>query len=186
MNEAGRMILQKAMSKKGDKGTQMNWLNFMVKKIWPHAHEAVKLAVVEDLQPKIQAALPSVFGTVIFKHFDLGSQCPEIREVAVAHGTQNQYDGLELDVKIVWDLISSNIVFEIQGIEIGIEEIRLDGTVRLQLRPLLEHLPTIGLAFSTRFRWQRAGKSMKINENHRFFYDFLSCLEANGAKRRAF
>ena len=44
----------------------------------------------------------------------------------------------------MWDLISSNIVFEIQGIEIGIEEIRLDGTVRLQLRPLLEHLPTIG------------------------------------------
>ena len=77
----------------------MNWLNFLVQKIWPHAHEAVKIKVVSDLQPKIQAALPSVFGTVLFKHFDLGSQCPEIREVQVAHGTQNQYDGLELDVK---------------------------------------------------------------------------------------
>lgn len=38
----------------------------------------------------LQDALPSVFGTVSFKTFSLGEQHPEIREIGVAHGKQNQ------------------------------------------------------------------------------------------------
>ncbi|CAJ1329224.1 unnamed protein product [Effrenium voratum] len=64
-------------------------------------------------------------------------------EIGVAHGKQNHYDGLELDVKMVWNC-NADIVLEVQGIEIGIEKIRIDGTVRLQLRPLMPQLPTVG------------------------------------------
>ena len=143
LNEAGRLILEKTMAKKGERGTQMSWLNFLLQKIWPHIHEALKVVVEEDLRPKIQAALPSVLGTVSFKHFSLGNENPQIKEIGVAHGKQNQYDGFELDVKIIWNCIA-DIVLEVGGIEIGIENVRIDGTVRLQLRPLLPHLPTIG------------------------------------------
>lgn len=143
LNEAGRMILQRTMAKRGDKGKEMSWLNFMVAKMWPHIHEALKLVVAKDLEPKIKDALPSVFGTVSFKTFSLGERHPEIKEIGVAHGKQNQYDGLELDLKIIWNC-NADIVVDVQGIEIGIENVHIDGTLKLQFRPLLPHLPSIG------------------------------------------
>ena len=36
-------------------GKEMSWLNFMVAKMWPHIHEALKLVVANDLEPKIKA-----------------------------------------------------------------------------------------------------------------------------------
>lgn len=143
LNEAGRMILQRTMAKRGDKGKEMSWPNFMVAKMWPHIHEALKLVVAKDLEPKIKDALPSVFGTVSFKTFSLGEWHPEIKEIGVAHGKQNQYDGLELDLKIIWNC-NADIVVDVQGIEIGIENVHIDGTLKLQFRPLLPHLPSIG------------------------------------------
>lgn len=37
-----------------------------------------------------------------------------------------RYDGLELDLKIIWNC-NADIVVDVQGIEIGIENIRIDG-----------------------------------------------------------
>lgn len=62
----------------------------------------------------VQDALPSVFGTVSFKTFSLGEQHPEIREIGVAHGKQNQslgkqgirqvppFDDQRLDQQVDW------------------------------------------------------------------------------------
>ena len=131
-----------------------------------------------------QDALPSVFGTVSFKTFSLGERHPQIKEIGVAHGKQNQqlgrlnclfsltsrnsqdrgllnccfsvlvvpvgfhslglvclvwlslklertgprYDGLELDLKIIWNC-NADIVVDVQGIEIGIENVHIDGVL---------------------------------------------------------
>eukprot|EP00438_Fugacium_kawagutii_P026762 Skav216452 [mRNA] locus=scaffold50:688706:696647:- [translate_table: standard] len=95
-------------------------------------HVGRELIVANDLEPKIKDALPSVFGSVSFKTFSLGEQHPEIREIGVAHGKQNQYDGLELDLKIIWNC-NADIVVDVQGIEIGIENIRIDGGVQITM-----------------------------------------------------
>ncbi|CAJ1415709.1 unnamed protein product [Effrenium voratum] len=143
LNEAGRFILERTKAKRGEKGTELTWLDFLVRQIWPKVHEALKTVVLEELEPKVQAALPAMFGSLSFKTFNLGPEHPQLMEIGVAHGKQNHYDGLELDVKMVWNC-NADIVLEVQGIEIGIEKIRIDGTVRLQLRPLMPQLPTVG------------------------------------------
>jgi hypothetical protein len=42
--------------KKTSAGKEMSWLNFMVAKMWPHIHEALKLVVAKDLEPKIKVS----------------------------------------------------------------------------------------------------------------------------------
>lgn len=32
----------------------MDWLNFMLAKMWPHIHETLKQVVAKDLEPKIK------------------------------------------------------------------------------------------------------------------------------------
>jgi len=44
------------LSKKTSAGKEMSWLNFMVAKMWPHIHEALKLVVAKDLEPKIKVS----------------------------------------------------------------------------------------------------------------------------------
>ena len=43
-----------------------------------------------------------------------------------------RYDGLELDLKIIWNC-NADIVVDVQGIEIGIENVRIDGPLVLIL-----------------------------------------------------
>lgn len=38
-------------------GVEMNWLNFMLAKMWPHIHETLKQVVAKDLEPKIKDPL---------------------------------------------------------------------------------------------------------------------------------
>ena len=143
LNESRRFILERTKAKRGPQGIELGWLNFMVKKLWPKLSMACTAIIKEELQPKLQAAVPAVLSGIYFKKLDFGDEHPLLGPVGVAHGKQNQYDGLELDVKLVWKC-NAEVVLEVQGIEIGLEKIRIDGTVRLQLRPLLHHFPTMG------------------------------------------
>ena len=143
LNESRRFILERTKAKRGPQGVELGWLNFMVQKLWPKLSKACTAIIKEELQPKLQAAVPAVLSGIYFKKLDFGNQHPLLGPVGVAHGKQNQYDGLELDVKLVWKC-DAEVVLEVQGIEIGLEKIRIDGTVRLQLRPLLHHFPCMG------------------------------------------
>eukprot|EP00439_Symbiodinium_sp_Y106_P075422 s1697_g14.t4 len=143
LNESRRFILERTKAKRGPQGVELGWLNFMVQKLWPKLSKACTAIIKEELQPKLQAAVPAVLSGIYFKKLDFGNQHPLLGPVGVAHGKQNQYDGLELDVKLLWKC-NAEVVLEVQGIEIGLEKIRIDGTVRLQLRPLLHHFPSMG------------------------------------------
>ena len=51
----------------------------------------------------------------------------------ICHGVFGlRYDGLELDLKIIWNC-NADIAVDVQGIEIGIENVRIDGPLVLIL-----------------------------------------------------
>ena len=49
-----------------------------------------------------------------------------------------RYDGLELDLKIIWNC-NADIVVDVQGIEIGIENVHIDGVLAEVFQNLHEH-----------------------------------------------
>jgi len=123
----------------------LEWLNFVVKEIWPFVDEALKTLIKEQIEPQMKEDLPTPLKGLHFSRCSLGTNVPVLGPVHVHKGNNFQrLPGVEIDVGLVWDCESDIEVQVMTGVSVGIKRLRISGTVCLVLRPLMKSMPIVG------------------------------------------
>mmetsp|Transcript_67084 Transcript_67084/g.216348 ORF Transcript_67084/g.216348 Transcript_67084/m.216348 type:complete len:771 (-) Transcript_67084:70-2382(-) len=132
--------LQQALSMKD--GAVAPALNSLVTLLWPRIDEYVGKLVHEQIEPSINASLPSMFqGSVKFTKVSLGASSPCLGPLHVEHLPESGDIELHLGIKFASDL---DVELTAVSVPIGISKISLEGAVVCLLAPPLAKPPFFG------------------------------------------
>ncbi|XP_076455494.1 extended synaptotagmin-2-like [Babylonia areolata] len=118
------------------------WVNKIVYQLWPFIGEYVRKLLKETVEPKVKAQLPPGLGSFMFSKIDMGNIPPRIGGVKV-YTSQVKRDEIVLDLEINY-ASDCKLVVQVKGVNFGVKDLTLRGTLRLVLRPLLSKVPLIG------------------------------------------
>lgn len=124
-------------------GEDLKWLHWLLGQHWANLKKSLEKVIKQDLEPIIQEALPKPLNKIAFQHIDFGDTMPNFSDIHPVFDIQNEFQGITLEVGMQWNC-SGKIVMVLDPVRIGMENITVEGTVLLKLRPLLERLPIIG------------------------------------------
>ncbi|XP_022104260.1 extended synaptotagmin-2-like [Acanthaster planci] len=121
------------------------WLNKMVKQMWPYIEGYVETMLRDTVEPAVLKALPSYLKSFKFETIKLGTYPPRIGGVKV-YTDQVGRDEIILDLELFY---AGNCDIEIsvkalKRIKAGIESLQLHGTLRVEMKPLVDKVPLVG------------------------------------------
>ncbi|XP_071788056.1 extended synaptotagmin-2-like isoform X1 [Asterias amurensis] len=121
------------------------WLNKMVKQLWPYIEGYVASMLRDTVEPAVQKALPSYLKSFRFEKIKLGTYPLRIGGVKVYTDHVGR-DEIILDLEIFY---AGNCDIEIslkalKRFKAGIESLQLHGTLRVEMKPLVDRVPLIG------------------------------------------
>ncbi|XP_038058006.1 extended synaptotagmin-2-like isoform X2 [Patiria miniata] len=121
------------------------WLNKMVKQMWPFIEGYVVTMLRDTVEPAVLKALPSYLKSFKFETIKLGTYPPRIGGVKV-YTDQVGRDEIILDLELFY---AGNCDIEIsvkalKRIKAGIESLQLHGTLRVEMKPLVDKVPLVG------------------------------------------
>lgn len=117
------------------------WMNKILDQMWPYIGEFVEKILRESVEPSVKNSLPASMKSFKFSTIDLGDIPPRIGGVKVY--TQLRRDEIYMDLEINYSS-DCNIAVSIKGINAGIKDFRLHGTLRVVFKPLINKSPLIG------------------------------------------
>ncbi|KAF2883924.1 hypothetical protein ILUMI_22241 [Ignelater luminosus] len=119
------------------------WLNKIVKQLWPNINHYVRDMIRDKVQPKLQKKLQKYkLNGFKFEKIILGSIPPRIGGVKVYETNVSRNEiVLDLDLFYAGDC---NLSFSLSGFKGGIKDLQLEGMCRVVLKPLLTTVPLIG------------------------------------------
>ncbi|ESN94049.1 extended synaptotagmin-like protein 2a [Helobdella robusta] len=118
------------------------WLNKMVKQLWPVIAEYVENLIVTTIQDSIQGYMPANLGVFKFNNVDMGDIPIRIEGVKV-YTDVNKQDEIIVDVNVRY-AGDANIKCTVKGINFGIKSLRIYGNLRCVINPLISDVPIIG------------------------------------------
>ncbi|XP_033105787.1 extended synaptotagmin-2-A-like [Anneissia japonica] len=121
------------------------WLNKIVKQLWPFIEGYVKDMMKETVEPSVQEALPSYLKSFRFEKIRLGHYPPRIGGVKV-YTDKVARDEIVMDLELFYaGDCDIEISFKtLKRIKAGIQDIQLHGTLRVEIKPLVNIMPLIG------------------------------------------
>lgn len=123
----------------GRRSESLEWLNELVRVLWPKMDAAVQKIIHEQVTPQLQHSLPGPFQGTYFKKFTLGKRTPELGPIEVVE----REDGVKLILNINYE---SDVDIEIHAVmaSVGVKAITLRGQLMLRLGPLINEMPIVG------------------------------------------
>ncbi|KAI5080729.1 hypothetical protein GOP47_0003912 [Adiantum capillus-veneris] len=122
-----------------------SWLNQELKRIWPFVDKAASLLLKTLLEPILEQYKPSVFTSLKFQKFTLGTVAPQFGGVRVVASNIGE---IVLEVAIQWDGNPSIIlaVEPVMGITLPVQvkDVAFTGTFRLMFKPFINEVPGFG------------------------------------------
>ncbi|XP_071942690.1 extended synaptotagmin-2-like isoform X2 [Antedon mediterranea] len=121
------------------------WLNKIVKQLWPFIEGYVTDLLKETVEPSVQEALPSYLKSFRFEKIKLGRYPPRIGGVKV-YTDKVARDEIVMDLELFYaGDCDIEISFKtLKRIKAGIQDIQLHGTLRVEIKPLVNIMPLIG------------------------------------------
>ncbi|VUZ51030.1 unnamed protein product [Hymenolepis diminuta] len=119
------------------------WLNKVIQRMWPYITEYVNKILVETVQPKVNASLPSSLQPFIFLRTDLGDAPPRIGGVKVYTEESIRRDEIVMDVDLML-YSDARIKVAVGKIVAGVKDFELRGTLRVLIKPLVPKIPFVG------------------------------------------
>ncbi|XP_041766935.1 extended synaptotagmin-2 isoform X1 [Anopheles merus] len=119
------------------------WLNRILKQVWPNANFYAKNLIKESIEPNIQQALAGYkLNGFKFDRMILGTIPPRIGGVKVYDKNVSRNEIImDLDLFYAGDC---DISFALSGLRGGIKDFQIHGTVRVIMKPLISQMPLIG------------------------------------------
>ncbi|XP_076437301.1 extended synaptotagmin-2-like isoform X2 [Babylonia areolata] len=118
------------------------WVNKMIDQLWPYIGVYVRKLLQESIEPKIRASLPASLSNFRFTTIDLGDIPPRIGGVKV-YTSEVRRDEIYMDMEINY-ASDCDIAMYVKGMNFGIKDFTLRGTMRIIFRPLITKVPLIG------------------------------------------
>ncbi|XP_030856297.1 extended synaptotagmin-2 isoform X2 [Strongylocentrotus purpuratus] len=121
------------------------WLNQIVKHLWPYLEGYVEDLLRTSVEPAVQDNLPSYLKSFRFEKIRLGRYSPRIGGVK-AYTEHVGRDEMILDLEIFYagDCDIEISVKTVKRLKAGIQDLQLHGTLRVEMRPLVNKMPLIG------------------------------------------
>ncbi|XP_035891370.1 extended synaptotagmin-2 isoform X3 [Anopheles stephensi] len=119
------------------------WLNRILKQVWPNANFYAKNLIKESIEPNIQQAMAAYkLNGFKFDRMILGTIPPRIGGVKVYDKNVSRNEIImDLDLVYAGDC---DISFALSGLRGGIKDFQIQGTVRVIMKPLISQMPLIG------------------------------------------
>lgn len=119
------------------------WLNRILKQVWPNANFYAKSLIKDSIEPNIQQALAGYkLNGFKFDRMILGTIPPRIGGVKVYDKNVSRNEIImDLDLFYAGDC---DINFSLSGLRGGIKDFQIHGTVRVIMKPLISQMPLIG------------------------------------------
>lgn len=119
------------------------WLNKILKQVWPNANFFAKNLIKESIEPNIQQALAGYkLNGFKFDRMILGTIPPRIGGVKVYEKNVSRNEIImDLDLFYAGDC---DINFSLSGLRGGIKDFQIHGTVRVIMKPLISQMPLVG------------------------------------------
>ncbi|XP_061505489.1 extended synaptotagmin-2 isoform X2 [Anopheles gambiae] len=119
------------------------WLNRILKQVWPNANFYAKNLIKESIEPNIQQAMAGYkLNGFKFDRMILGTIPPRIGGVKVYDKNVSRNEIImDLDLFYAGDC---DISFALSGLRGGIKDFQIHGTVRVIMKPLISQMPLIG------------------------------------------
>ncbi|RNA28150.1 extended synaptotagmin-2-like isoform X1, partial [Brachionus plicatilis] len=123
---------------------RVEWLNKILKIIWPHLRLYATTTLVNVIEPIINQYSTNFIGSVKFKEIDLGDIPPRITSIKVY--TENVPPGEVLfDCEIMY-AGDANIMLSARNFQAGVKDIQFHGSLRVILKPLCNRIPFFAAA----------------------------------------
>lgn len=119
------------------------WLNKILKQVWPNANFFAKNLIKESIEPNIQQALAGYkLNGFKFDRMILGTIPPRIGGVKVYDKNVSRNEIImDLDLFYAGDC---DVNFSLSGLRGGIKDFQIHGTVRVIMKPLISQMPLVG------------------------------------------
>ena len=130
---------------------RVEWVNVILKKIWPHIGPASKLIAKRIVEPRINQILQKLnfksmnlesISNFKLKEFILGSVPARVGGIK-AYDRNTSQEEIVLDLEIIY-AGDARVKFTVQGLDCEINEINFKAVVRLVFKPLIDALPIVG------------------------------------------
>lgn len=136
-------LLERAEEGPSAAGDDLKWFHWLLGQHWPYLKKSMEKVIKKELEPIIQEALPKPLNKISFQDIDFGDVMPNFSDIHPVFDIQNDFKGVSLEMGVTWHC-AGKIVMVLDPVRIGLDNISLEGTVLLKLRPILDRLPIIG------------------------------------------
>lgn len=129
---------------------RLEWINEILRKMWPHLDKAISDTIVQSLNPIFAQVKPAFITEMKFREFKFGEIPPSFQGVEVV---ATDDDEIMLDIPMRW-AGDPTIVFATTVVSVGslpldlpisVTELELNAVLRIQLKPLVDVIPCIGI-----------------------------------------
>ncbi|XP_012938317.1 extended synaptotagmin-2 [Aplysia californica] len=117
------------------------WINKILDQMWPYIGEYVEKILRDSVEGSVRGSLPASLSSFKFSKIDLGDIPPRVGGVKVY--TQLKRDEIYMDLELNYSS-DADIAVSIKGINAGIKDLRIHGTLRVVMKPLINRMPLIG------------------------------------------
>ena len=130
---------------------RVEWINIILKRVWPHIGPASKLIAKKIVEPKINRILQKLnfkslnlesISNFKLKDFILGSVPARVGGIK-AYDRNTSQEEIVLDIEIIY-AGDARVKFTVQGMDCEINEINFKAVVRVVFKPLIDALPIVG------------------------------------------
>jgi len=124
------------------------WINVIMKKVWPKIGNVANLVTKRLIEPKINEILNRLFPNLDtisqfrIKELVLGSVPARVGGIKV-HDRNTTRNEIVMDIEVIY-AGDARVRFSLQGLDCELNQIQFRCTARLVLAPLLEALPVVG------------------------------------------
>ncbi|GFR74432.1 extended synaptotagmin-like protein 2 [Elysia marginata] len=115
--------------------------SWIIRQMWPYIGEMVERILRENVEPSIKKSLPASLQSFTFSTIDLGDIPPRTGGIKVYSQLKRNEIYMDLELNYSGDC---DIAVAIKGINAGIKDLRLHGTLRVVFKPLINKPPLIG------------------------------------------
>ena len=118
------------------------WMNNMIHHMWPYIGAMVKKILKENVEPAMQASLPSSLSSLTFETISFGQVAPKISGInSYAPGDAPDEFILDLDLLYEGD---AKIKLCVKSVNMGVSDIQLRGVLRVIFKPFVGEPNPIG------------------------------------------
>lgn len=121
---------------------RVEWMNNMIHHMWPYIGAMVKKILKENVEPAMQASLPSSLSSLTFETISFGQVSPKVTGVN-SYAPTDCPDEFILDLDLLYEG-DAKIKLSVRSVTLGVSAIQLRGLLRVIFKPFVGEPNPIG------------------------------------------